>query len=102
MAIASLECRRRLGETSADAASAWPSLKPAAMSGAEPRKYQQRRPETTALYRIIQQHLESFLTHAHESSGTRLPKYVENEFRRYLECGIHAHGVGRSRCAAVS
>jgi Transposase zinc-binding domain len=68
------------------------------MSGAAPRKYQQRRPERTALYGIIQEHLESFLTHAHESSGKRLPKYVENEFRRYLECGIHAHGFARTVC----
>ncbi len=70
------------------------------MSGAALRKYQQRRPETTVLYRIIQEHLESFLTHAHERSGTRLPKYVENEFRRYLECGIHAHGFARAVCEA--
>ena len=54
------------------------------MSGAAPRKYQQRRPEATVLYGIIKEHLESFLTHAHESSSKRLPKYVENEFRRYL------------------
>jgi len=62
------------------------------MPGAAAKKYHQRRPEKTVLYRIIQQHLESFLEHAHESSGKRLPKYVENEFRRYLECGVHAHG----------
>jgi hypothetical protein len=54
------------------------------MPGAEPKKYQ-RRPEATVLYRVIQEHLESFLEHAHESSGQRLPTYVENEFRRYLE-----------------
>jgi hypothetical protein len=29
---------------------------------------------------------------------TRLPKYVENEFRRYLACGIHAHGFARVVC----
>jgi len=68
------------------------------MPGAEPKKYQQRRPEKTVLYRVIQQHLESFLEHAHESSGKRLPKYVENEFRRYLECGLHAHGFARAVC----
>ena len=68
------------------------------MRGAEPRKYQQRRPEKTVLYRVIQQHLESFLEHAYDSSGKRLPKYVENEFRRYLECGMHAHGFARAVC----
>jgi hypothetical protein len=44
------------------------------MPGAEPKKYRQRRPETTVLYRILQEHLESFLQHAQESSGKRLPK----------------------------
>jgi hypothetical protein len=68
------------------------------MPGAEPIKYQQRRPEKTVLYRIFQRHLEGFLEHAHESSGKRLPKYVENEFRGYLECGLHAHGFARAVC----
>ena len=68
------------------------------MPGAEAKKYEQRRPEKTVLYRIVQQHLESFLEHAHQSSGQRLPKYVENEFRRYLECGLHAHGFARAVC----
>jgi hypothetical protein len=63
-----------------------------------PNKYHQRRPEKTVLYRVIEQHLESFLEHAHESSGKRLPKYVENEFRRYLECGLRAHGFARAVC----
>src|SRR5690606_10231176 len=72
------------------------------MSGAAPNKYQQRRPEKTVLYRVIQQHLESFLEHAHESSGKRLPVYVENEFRRYLECGLRAHGFARAVCETCS
>ena len=50
------------------------------------------------LYGIVQEHLESFLAHAHESSGRRLPTYVEDEFRRYLECGIPAHGFARAVC----
>jgi hypothetical protein len=68
------------------------------VSRAAPKEYQQRNPENSVLYRIIQQHLESFIQHAHESSGQRLPKYVENEFRRYLECGLHAHGFARLVC----
>jgi hypothetical protein len=43
-----------------------------------PPRQSQSHPEQTVLYRVIQQHLESFLEHAHESSGKRLPKYVEN------------------------
>jgi hypothetical protein len=68
------------------------------VSADEPRTYRQRRPEKTVLYRIIQEHLESFLQHVREASGERLPKYVESEFRRYLECGLHAHGFARAVC----
>jgi hypothetical protein len=64
----------------------------------EARAYRQRRPEKTVLYRLIQQHLGSFLEHVHDASGKRLPKYVENEFRRYLECGLHAYGFARAVC----
>jgi hypothetical protein len=70
------------------------------MAGAPEKKYLQRRPEKTVLYRVIQQHLESVLEHASESSGKRLPTYVENEFRRYLECRLHAHGFARAVCEA--
>ena len=72
------------------------------MPGVASKTYQQRRPEKTVLYGVIQQHLESFLRHAHERSGQRLPKYVENEFRRYLECGVHAHGFARAVCETCS
>jgi hypothetical protein len=30
---------------------------------------------------------------------TRSPGHIEREFRRYLECGILAHGFARARCA---
>jgi Transposase zinc-binding domain len=79
-------------------ASAWPSLKSGHRAPGRTEEVPAARPEKTVLYRVIQQHLESFLEHAHESSGTRLPKYVENEFRRYLECGLHAHGFARAVC----
>jgi hypothetical protein len=55
-------------------------------------------PRKAVLYRLIQQHLESFLEHVHDASGKRLPKYVENELRRYLECGLHAYGFARAVC----
>ena len=59
-----------------------------------------RRPEGTPLYRAVQGHLESYLALAHEghNDGGGVPQYVEGEFRRYLECGILAHGFARARC----
>lgn len=61
--------------------------------------YQQHHPEATPLYGIVWNHLESFLEHAQERTGKRLPKYVEAEFRHYLECGIPAHGFARAQCS---
>jgi hypothetical protein len=60
--------------------------------------YRRRRPERTPLYRTVQGHLETYLALAQEAQGEDVPAYVEREFRRYLECGILAHGFARARC----
>jgi Putative transposase len=65
-----------------------------------PREYRQHRPEETLHYRIVADHLETFLGHAREHHDHGLPAYVENELRSYLKCGIHAHGFLRARCKA--
>jgi hypothetical protein len=35
---------------------------------------------------------------AHHADGHRLPKFVEQEFRDFLTCGVLAHGFARLRC----
>jgi hypothetical protein len=62
--------------------------------------YCRHHPEQTALYQIVQQHLETYLALAGEDDwdAQRVPAYVEREFRRYLECGILAYGFARARC----
>jgi len=62
--------------------------------------YRRRRPERTPLYQSVQGHLETYLALAREghTDGDGVPPYVEREFRRYLECGILAHGFARARC----
>jgi hypothetical protein len=60
--------------------------------------YRRRRPEQTPLYRTVQGHLETYLALAQEAQGGGVLPYVEGEFRRYLECGILAHGFARARC----
>jgi hypothetical protein len=60
--------------------------------------YRRRRPEHTPLYRTVQGHLETYLALAQDGQGEGVPAYVEREFRRYLECGILAHGFARARC----
>jgi hypothetical protein len=60
--------------------------------------YRRRRPERTLLYRTVQTHLATWLERTADSRpGGSAPAHVEREFRRYLECGILAHGV--ARCA---
>ena len=49
---------------------------------ASPPQYERRRPEQTPLYRLVQQHFETF---AAEVAG--LPQFVKDEFDVYLECG---------------
>lgn len=47
---------------------------------------------------MVLEHLETFLADARLVDGDRYPRFVEQEFRRYLECGILAHGFARLRC----
>ena len=72
---------------------------PVASSG--PAVYRRRRPERTLLYRIVQDNLETWLARREvaEVETGAVPRWVEGELRRYLECGILAHGFARARCA---
>ena len=60
-------------------------------------KYARRRPELTPCYKIIQEHLSTFIAER-ESEGRPLPAYVVEEFEAYLECGILAYGFLRLKC----
>ena len=68
--------------------------------GCRPAPYARRRPEQSVLYRLVQQHLETYLALACDGDGHAVPGYVERELRRYLECGILAYGFCRARCPA--
>ena len=66
-----------------------------------PAVYRRRRPERTVLYQVVQHNLETWLTRrqAADAEGGGVPRWGEGELRRYLECGILAHGFARARCA---
>lgn len=53
------------------------------------------------LYQIVAGHLETFLQEARDRSahGFGYPRFIERTFRRYLQCGIFAHGFCRLRCS---
>ena len=78
---------------------------PHATSKPQPTKaYNPRHPERTLLYRTVAEHFETWfeLASAGQFDGQgdhhTPPAYVEKAFRKYLECGIFAHGFARARC----
>ncbi|TAK53802.1 MAG: hypothetical protein EPO25_09480 [Gammaproteobacteria bacterium] len=68
-----------------------------AIGSAAARVYRRRRPERTALYRLVQQHLETWLARRRErdADGAPIPRHVERELRGFLECGILACGFAK-------
>jgi hypothetical protein len=64
-----------------------------------PAGYLRRRPEDTNLYRVLQQHLATFLDRAELARpDTGLPTFVTRELRAFLDCGILANGFARVTC----
>jgi PEP-CTERM motif len=63
-----------------------------------PVHYERHRPEQNTLYRLVQQHAVSFIAHTEVSSEAELPRFINDEFDAFLECGILAHGFLRLRC----
>jgi len=60
--------------------------------------YQRRRPEQTLWYRTVQSHFETWLALADGPGDEAIPAYIEQAFRRYLDCGILANGFARAHC----
>jgi hypothetical protein len=58
--------------------------------------YEPRDPSQTVLYKVIAEHLETFLASLHDDPDAKgLPAYVEREFYDYLQYGILAYGFLR-------
>ena len=62
-------------------------------------RYERHRPETTLLYRLVDEHYPAF-AETMAANGTPLPEYVQREFEDYLRCGRLEHGFLRVRCEA--
>ena len=56
-----------------------------------------REPEKDVLYQVIAGHLETFLERL-RYEGHELPRYVIQEFYKYLDCGILQRGFARCAC----
>ncbi len=60
-----------------------------------PSGYERRRPEETVLYRVLRDHLATFLERV---SDTSLPGFVVRELRDFLDCGQLDRGFVRVFC----
>ncbi|HMN46652.1 MAG TPA: transposase zinc-binding domain-containing protein, partial [Povalibacter sp.] len=63
----------------------------------EPPGYARHRPESTLLYRLVEQHYPA-LRELRVQQGRALPGYVQEEFDAYLKCGRLEEGFLRLRC----
>jgi len=75
---------------------------PGAAAAPLPPEYRPRRPEGGVLYRVVHDHLETMLAEARERTehGFGYPRFIEREFRRYLDCAQPQRGFARVRCSA--
>ena len=59
---------------------------------ARPDGYARRRPEETALHRVVRRAWPRFRERCEEVSGGGLPRFVRREVDGYLRCGLLEHG----------
>ena len=62
-----------------------------------PPGYRRHRPEATLLYRLVAEHYPVFRDQR-AAEARPLPRYAEEEFEAYLQCGRLEHGFLRVRC----
>ena len=67
-------------------------------SAALGKQHVRHEPEKTVLYEVVLGWLETFLAHARETYERSIPRYVERELRRFIDCGILERGFARAYC----
>src|SRR5262245_23833489 len=61
--------------------------------------YRPRVPEQGVLHTVVRTHLKAFLQEvANRTNGSGLPRFVVDEFREFLTCGVLAEGFARFQC----
>jgi len=60
--------------------------------------YHRRQPEKTVFYRIIQQYFSQWQSDYPYRHQETLLYYIEDEFQRFMKCGILSEGFSRIRC----
>ena len=67
--------------------------------GGAPVHYERHHPEQITLYRLIQQHAETFFAEVEAATGASSPGFIKDEFDAFLECGILSRGAS---CASAA
>ena len=63
--------------------------------------YERRRPETTTLYHVVQENLDTLYGAVQDGAlAIALPKFVRKELEGYLACGLLCHGFARLKCGS--
>ena len=62
---------------------------PPPTSGAVPGVYRRHRPETTALYEVVRDNIETLFGAIDDGAlAVRIPKHARKELLAYLDCGL--------------
>ena len=66
-------------------------------------RYTRRRPETTTLYAVVRDNLETLYGAVDDGAlGVALPSFVRTELEGYLACGLLCRGFARLKCESCS
>ena len=72
---------------------------PPAARAAAPGVYRRHRPETTALYEVVRDNLETLYGAIDDGAlAVCIPKHARKELEAYLDCGLLCGGFARLRC----
>ena len=74
-------------------------LAAAALGGRRTGSYDRHRPETTTLYAVVRDNVETlYAAVAAGFDGAALPPFVRRELESYLDCGLLCRGFARLKC----
>jgi hypothetical protein len=72
---------------------------PPAATADEAGAHRRHRPETTALYEVVRDNLETLYGGIDDGAlDVRIPKHARKELESYLACGLLCRGFARLKC----
>ena len=68
------------------------------VEGGKPFVYKRRRPDSSTLYEVVRDNIETLYEATEQGFSSPLPAFVRREFDRYLECGLLCRGFAMLAC----